>query len=183
MSYVKTYNPGQIRMDLPTANYIHELPLLSFSDIHGAVNLSLVFNYAMKAEGSNPYNIAPGYKLNLQKRLIIENGIPIKFQDESGKYVDLIGATSPYTFDDDSQRILRTTGDIITPYVIENPDFSTEKYNSSGLIIYAVDKYGTTVLTYTYSNNKLASILYRGNKIIQFSYYSDNNQLEYITFN
>ena len=183
MSYVKTYNPGQIRMDLPTANYIHELPLLSFSDIHGAVNLSLVFNYALKAEGSNPYNIAPGYKLNLQKRLIIENGIPIKFQDESGKYVDLIGATSPYTFDDDSQRILRTTGDNITPYVIENPDFSTEKYNSSGLIIYAVDKYGTNVLTYTYSNNKLASILYRGNKIIQFSYYSSNNRLEYITFN
>ena len=105
MSYVKNLAPGQIRMDLPTANYIHELPLLSFSDIHGAVNLSLIFNYAMKAEGSNPFNIAAGYKLNLQKRLILENNVPVQFQDESGKCIDLIGEGFPYTFDDDCKLV------------------------------------------------------------------------------
>ena len=86
MSFVKNYDPGQIRMDLPTANYIHELPLLSFADLHGTLNLSLVFNYRMKQERGNLFNIAAGYKLNLQKRLIMENNIPKMLLEEDGKY-------------------------------------------------------------------------------------------------
>ena len=44
MSYVKSYDVGQIKLDLPRANHIHELSLLSFSDVQNTVNLSLVFN-------------------------------------------------------------------------------------------------------------------------------------------
>ena len=43
MAYVKNHNPGKITMDLPKANYIYELPLLSVGDIHGAVNVSLIW--------------------------------------------------------------------------------------------------------------------------------------------
>ena len=190
MFYVKNYNPGQIRMDLPTANYIHELPLLSFSDIHGAVNLSLVFNYEMKARAddsdsnanANPFNIAPGYKLNLQKRLVMENNVPVQFQDESGKCIYLIGDDFPYTFDDDSQRILRATGNSITPYIIENPDFSAEKYFANGMIASVSDKYGTEVLLYEYNvDGNKDRITYRGNKIVTLNY--SNAVLSTITFN
>ena len=181
MFYVKNYNPGQIRMDLPTANYIHELPLLSFSDIHGSVNLSLVFNYAMKAESSNPFNIAAGYKLNLQKRLIMENNVPVQFQDESGKCVDLIGDGFPYVFDDDSQRILRATGNSLTPYIVESADFSTEKYYANGMIASVIDKYGIEVLTYEYDlDDGRDEITYRGAKIITLYYGSSG--LSAITF-
>ena len=77
MSYVKTCNPGQIRMDLPTANYVYELPLLSFADIHGSMNLSLIFNQKMKEDEANPFLLTAGYKLNVQKMLEIENNIPV----------------------------------------------------------------------------------------------------------
>lgn len=30
MAYVKNYNPGQIKLDLPSANYIYEMPLFIF---------------------------------------------------------------------------------------------------------------------------------------------------------
>ena len=110
MSYVKNYNVGQIQLDLPTSNYIHEFPLLSFADIHGNVNLSLVFNYGLRAESSNPFNIAAGYKLNMQKRIVMRNSAPTAFQSESGKVVALNSADTRYAFDDDTQRIIRRTG-------------------------------------------------------------------------
>ena len=43
-NYVKKYDVGQIKLDLPYANYIHELPLLSLSDIKRSLELSIVFN-------------------------------------------------------------------------------------------------------------------------------------------
>ena len=126
MSYVKNYNPGQIRMDLPTANYIYELPLLSFGDIYGNISLSMVFNRQMKAEGNNQYNIAAGFKLNLQKKLTVENGKPVRIQDANGNFVDVIGTSSPFSLDDDSQRIIRLSG---TTYTLENADMSKEVYD------------------------------------------------------
>ena len=59
-TYVKKYGVGQIKLDLPYANYIHELPLLSFGDIQHTVNLSLVFNHARYTEeaedNKNPFS-------------------------------------------------------------------------------------------------------------------------------
>ena len=179
MSYVKNYNVGQIQLDLPTSNYIHELPLLSFADIHGNVNLSLVFNYGLKAENSNPFNIAAGYKLNMQKRIVMSNSAPTAFQNESGKVVDLNSADTCYSFDDDTQRIIRRTD---SAYEIENLDFSKELYDHEGNIIEAYDKYGALVLSYAYdSNDKLISITYRNDKTISFTYDS-NNRLNSITY-
>ena len=121
MSYVKNYNVGRIQLDLPTSNYFHELPLISFGDIHGSVNLSLVFNYGMKAQGGNPYSIAAGYKLNLQKRLIMSDGVPSAFQGGNGKIINLNRTGDIYTFDDDTQRIIRSSDD---GYELENSDYS-----------------------------------------------------------
>ena len=83
MSNVKNYDVGQINLDLlnsntleepPYVQYTHELPLLSLGDVLHNMNLSLVFNYERyrdeKANGKNPFFIAPGFKLNLHKRLI-----------------------------------------------------------------------------------------------------------------
>ena len=179
MSYVKNYNPGQIRMDLPTANYIYELPLLSFGDIYGNISLSMVFNRQMKAEGNNQYNIAAGFKLNLQKKLTVENGKPVRIQDANGNFVDVIGTSSPFSLDDDSQRIIRLSG---TTYTLENADMSKEVYDQNGRIAHVCNKYGDIVLAYTYdATGKLTSIEYRGSKRINFSYNASNN-LSKITY-
>ena len=179
MSYVKNYNLGQIRMDLPTANYIYELPLLSFGDIYGNISLSMVFNRQMKAEGNNQYNIAAGFKLNLQKKLTVENGKPVRIQDANGNFVDVIGTSSPFSLDDDSQRIIRLSG---TTYTLENADMSKEVYDQNGRIAHVCNKYGDIVLAYTYdATGKLTSIEYRGSKRINFSYNASNN-LSKITY-
>ena len=48
-NYVKKYNLGNIMVNLPYNSYIHELPLLSFSDYRNSVNISLVFNKRLKS--------------------------------------------------------------------------------------------------------------------------------------
>ena len=55
MLYINKYDVGNIQLDLPSPNYYHFLPLLSFSDIHGSLNLSIVFNYGMYKENYNFY--------------------------------------------------------------------------------------------------------------------------------
>ncbi|MGM9631814.1 MAG: hypothetical protein ACI3XL_01820, partial [Eubacteriales bacterium] len=196
MSYVKNYDVGQIQLDLPTSNYIHELPLLSFGDVQHTINLSLVFNYARKAAGEKSFHIANGFKLNMQKKLHIVDDY-IQYEDESGKLINLTAYGDVYTFDDDSQRILRRTeipvgppiGGSITPglavtlydYTVEYPDYSKEEYDYNGYITGVYDKYGTKFLSYTYSGTKLTAITYRGEKIISFTY-DGNNRLESITY-
>ena len=199
MSYVKNYNVGQTKLDLPYANYIHELPLLSFGDAQHTINLSLVFNQQRKAAGDNSFNIASGFKLNMQKKLII-SGDSISYQEESGKIINLTAFGDVYTFNDDSQRILRRTemlvappiggggsiiggsiiGGSITPtiteyeYVVEYPDYSKEEYNSNGYITGVYDKYGTKFLSYSYDGTKLTDITYRNTKNIELKYDSSN---------
>ena len=175
MCYVKKYDVGQIKVDLPYANYIHELPLLSIGDVKHNINLSLVFNYNRYKEesenGSNPFFIAPGYKLNLQKRLTNDDqGNPTKAQEANGEFIDLNRIyADTFTFRDESQRILRIIEHTIKPlpgmneeygaafydYEIESPDFSKEKYDESRKIVATYDKYGgTAALTYGYNSDK-----------------------------
>ena len=180
MSYVKNYNVGQILLDLPTPNYFHELPLLSFGDVHGSVNLSLVFNYGLKAKNSNLYSIAAGYKLNLQKRIMMSNGIPSEIQAETGKTITLNKTNSLYCLDDDTQRVLRLNNG---GYELENADYSKEIYDSTGKITAVYDKYETLLLSYSYdSSDKLVSITYRNAKTITLSYDSAGC-LSAITYN
>ena len=89
-NYVKKYNVGNIMMDLPYNSFIHELPLLSFSDFRNGVVLSLVYNQKLKLDGINEFNIEAGYKLNIQKKIIIENNVLKKLIDTNGKYVELL---------------------------------------------------------------------------------------------
>ena len=180
MSYVKNYNVGQTKLDLPYANYIHELPLLSFGDVQHTINLSLVFNQQRKAAGDNSFNIASGFKLNMQKRIVKSNGEPVQFEEADGRHVELTYTCGVYTFDDKTQRILRSTS---TGYEIEYPDFSKETFNSNGYITGVYSKYDQTTpfLTYGYTNGRLTSIVYRGTKTITLAYNS-SNKLSSITY-
>ena len=178
-NYVKKYDMGEIKLDLPYANYIHELPLLSFGDVLHTFDLSLVFNYENK--NVNPFFIANGYQLNLQKRIIESTNVTlqIKFQDGAGKSVYLTdNSNGIYTFPDDSQKILRR---INSGYVLEYSDFSKEFYNSDGYITAVCDKYSDTpFLTYTYDESgRLISISY-GDKIIALQY--NSNKLAKISY-
>ncbi len=135
-TYVKRYDVGNIRLDAPYAHFIYELPLLTFGDIQHTIGLSLVFN--SRLSGSNEFNMSNGYKLNLQKRLIMSSsGSPSSYEDGGGSICELISmGNGKYTFDDDSQRILRTSG---TSYVLEYPDYSKETFNSDGKIVSITD--------------------------------------------
>ena len=202
-NYVKKYDVGQIKLDLPYANYIHELPLLSFGDVQHTINLNLIFNYQRKVENNNPFHIAPGFQLNLQKQIIKDpnTNIPKEFQDEFGKKITLMDQDNGvFTFKDDSQRILRrvvTSNNapsipgsdiqmsdgisVIVNYYLEYPDGSKEKYTQEGFLIAVYDKYSddNALFTYTYEHEKLSAITYNG-KTIGFSYAPDN--LSVITY-
>ena len=214
MNCVKKYDVGQIKLEpycisdldeLPLfVYYTHELPLLSFGDVQHTVNLSLVFNYAgyrtEKRDDSHPFFIAPGYKLNLQKHLLYDaNGLPTALVEESGKTVGLMQAFGGvFTFDDESQRILRRKersqkpllpgGNIdygagpLYDYIVEYPDFSKEKYNESGRITAVYDKYSSSAfLTYSYNGyGQLTAITFRGSKTITLDYAA--NRLKHITY-
>lgn len=178
MLYINKYDVGNIQLDLPSPNYYHFLPLLSFSDIHGSLNLSIVFNYGMYKENYNFYNIAPGYKLNLEKTIIINNNELKSFQNENGIIVNLNNNDDVYTFEDETKRIIRKNNNT---YELENPDFSKEIYNSLGKIIKTYDKYDVLILSYDYdSTGKLIKITYRDTYVITLTY--SNNSLSKITY-
>lgn len=192
MSYVKNYDVGQINVDLlhtiaidepPFVQYTHELPLLSFGDVQHNMNLSLVFNYERyrdeKANNKNSFFIAPGFKLNVHKRLIYNQNVLASFQGEDGRIIDMKAFGNTYTFDDESQRILRKAQSVLT---VEQPDFSKETYNSEGRITATYDKYGNVVLSYAYNTSgQLTSVTFRGSKTVTFGYAS--NRLNSITYN
>ena len=181
-TYVKKYDVGQIKLDLPYAHYIHELPLLSFGDIQHTINLSLVFNSERKKKEDNSFSIADGFKLNLQKRIVFDQcaNRPIALIDATGKYVVLYhNEGDVYTFGDDSQRILRK---ISNTYEVEYPDFSKETYNQNGYITATFDKYSANaLLTFSYTvGDRLSSINYGGNKVISFTY--EANRLASVSY-
>ena len=142
---VKSYNVGEINLDLPSRQFVHELLLFSFSDIYQSVNVSLIFNSLLKENGTNPFNITSGFKLNLQKRIIYEES-KIFVQDELGKIEEAYGSNNIYTLGDESKRIIRKKlVDSAIIYEIEYYDYSKEVYNSAGKIITTYDKYDTII--------------------------------------
>ncbi len=191
-SYVKKYGVGNIKIDPVNTSFIYELPLLSFKDIQHTVNLGLVYNRQMKTDSeTNPFNIAQGLKLNVQKRLIISDEETVThLQDETGAKIELTKITEElYAFADSSQRILRRNvvtleetlpGSGIIPdiqgelyeYTVEYPDYSKEKYNGLGKIEAVYDKYNgdTPYLSFAYTNGILTSVTYRGEKEITLQY-------------
>ena len=171
-NYEKNYSVGQIRLDAPYAHFLYTLPLLSFSDAQHAIDLSLVYQSKMT---DNPFNIANGYKLSLQKRIVLSGNRPYRYEDGNGTAVDLNRFSDKYAFDDGSYRFIRTvTDEGNTEYVLENPDYSTETFNSYGNIVSIKDKYGNNVLSFQYFlayPTKLWKVTYKNtNKTIDFSY-------------
>ena len=172
-NYIKNYSVGQIRLDAPYAHFLYQLPLLSFSDVQHAIDLSLVYQSKMTdnifgiAE-DNIFGIAEGYKLSLQKKLIIpENSVnPTHYMGDNGSITELFTYGSSgfevYAFNDNSKRILRKTS---SGFTLENPDNSKEFFSVSGNILNVIDKYGNTLLTYEYetinSKEVLTRVIYR----------------------
>ena len=175
MAYVKGFNPGQLCLDLPSSNYYYELPLFSFGDTHGSIGVSLAFNYSEYSKANNDFLFAPGYKLNLQKKIRLNGGTPDYYVNEYGKAIGLVervygDATVLYTFLDKSKRVLRPTS---VGYNVEYPDGSKEIFNINGGIQFFVNKYNETVLTYSYNGaGRLTSVVYYTNKIINIAYAS-----------
>ena len=181
MAHVKTYDPGQFSLDLPTSNYLYELPLFSINDFYGGFSLTLVYNYDAGENNNNHFDMRTGYKLNLQKRLLFSDNHPYKYVDASYKIKSLIeNPNFVFTFDDDSQRILREN--VNGGYEVEYPDGSKEIFDPGGYITNAVDKYNSTVFAYAYdSEHKITAITYRSDKTITFTYNS-LNQIESTTY-
>lgn len=174
MSYVKNYDVGITRIDNTYKHYVHELPLLSFGDARNTFNLSLVFHSGLT---SNPFHIANGYKLNIQKRIIFAGNVPQSYEDGYGTLVTLNKFGDKYAFDDGSQRIIRL---INGQYVLENPDYSTETFDPSGNILLVKDKYSNTILSYVYYSGKLVLVTYKGKKSLIIGY--SNNAIAHINY-
>ena len=188
-NYEKNYSVGQIRLDAPYAHFLYTLPLLSFSDAQHAIDLSLVYQSKMT---DNPFNIANGYKLSLQKRLIIpENSEnPTHYIENIGRKVNLFtygsSGSEVYAFNDNSKRILRKNA---TGFILENSDYSREIFDTSRNVLEIIDKYGNSVLTYEYDTNhsNLVRIIYRKSlltsagsykKVIDITYNSSGQMSE-----
>ena len=177
MSYVKNYDVGNVRIDEPHTHFIHELPLLSFSDVQHTIGLSLIFRSRLM---NNAFNISEGYKLNLHKRLVLTpSDIPAFLEDGNGTICPLSCYGDRFMFQDGSQRIIRRIG---STYVLENPDYSKETYDSYGRIKTVCDKYGNVYLTYQYSDGKLETITYRNNKVININYFESVGMVESIQY-
>lgn len=131
MENVKKYKIGQIEIkpndrgsshEPPFVNYTYEQTLFSIKSVYREVDVSLVFNYGNYREetekGATAFFISAGYKLNLQKRLIYDrNDALTHFQGEDGKLVTLERFGNVFTFNDESQRILRRTEQIKKPVI------------------------------------------------------------------
>lgn len=174
MSYVKNFEVGNVRLDTPNKHIVHELPLLSFGDARNTFALSLIFQSKLT---TNPFYIANGYKLSLQKRIILSDGYPQSYEDGNGTLTKLNRFVDKYAFDDGSQRFIRL---INGQYILENPDYSTETFTTDGRILSVKDKYGNTILNYSYSVDKLISVVYKGTKTVTFGY--SGSALQYIQY-
>ena len=176
MSYVKNFEVGNVRLDTPNKHIVHELPLLSFGDARNTFALSLIFQSKLT---TNPFYIANGYKLSIQKRIIVVNSVPQSYEDGNGSLIKLNSCYSnKYAFDDGSMRFIRL---IDNKYVLENPDYSKEIFAEDGRLFSVIDKYGNTILSYTYSAERLISVKYKDSKTVTFGYNS-NGMLQTIEY-
>jgi hypothetical protein len=188
-NYIKNYGVGQVTLDAPYAHFLYQLPLLSFSDVQHAIDLSLVYQSKMT---DNLFHIAGGYKLSLQKQLIIpENSEnPTHYIEDIGRKVNLFtygsSGSEVYAFNDNSKRILRKNA---SGFILENSDYSREIFDTNGNVLEIIDKYGKSVLTYEYdsNNSNLIRIIYRKSlltstgsykKVIDITYNSSGQMSE-----
>ena len=174
------YSVGSIALADPYFDYVHTLPLVTFSDVKNTVELALVYNSQIAT--SNYFNIADGYKLNLQKK-IVETSTGLSLLDSNGLMIKCNPATNQtaysatvYALNDDSHRILRR---ITSGFELEYPDYSKECFDSNGKQTSSFDKYGEEIFRFVYNGNWLSSIIYRPEvstsyKVLSFTPNSQN---------
>ena len=111
-NFNKKCNAGSIVLASPYFEYVYSLPLVSFGDAKGSVELGIVYNSQLAS--SNLFNIANGFKLNLQKKLIFNNGKVSHIIDSNGLQIACNEATNgannygqrAYALNDESQSSL-----------------------------------------------------------------------------
>ena len=179
-TYNKKYSIGSISLAEPYFDYVHTLPLVTFSDVKNTVELALVYNSQIAT--NNYFNIADGYKLNLQKKidetstglfLLDSNGLMIKCNPATNQTAS---SATVYALNDDSHRILRR---ITSGFELEYPDYSKEYFDSDGKQTSSFDKYGEEIFRFVYNGNWLSSIIYRPEvstsyKVLSFTPNSQN---------
>ena len=181
------YSVGSIALAEPYFDYVHTLPLVTFSDVKNTVELALVYNSQIATD--DYFNIADGYKLNLQKKidetstglfLLDSNGLMIKCNPATNQTAS---SATVYALNDDSHRILRR---ITSGFELEYPDYSKECFDSDGKQTSSFDKYGEEIFRFAHNNSgELTSIVYRPEvgadyKKLEFEYSS--NRLTTITY-
>lgn len=189
-NYNKKYSVGSASLAVPYFDYYHALPLVAFGDVKSNIELSLVYNSMLEEE--NCFNIGDGFKLNLQKKLLI-NGTTIQLIDSNGNKIACNlphnGTASyelpAYSVNDNSHRMLRRTN---TGYVLEYPDFNKEVFDSEGKLIGSIDKYGEEMLRFVYDeDDKLTSIVYRPGvsvayKVLSFTYDEETSNMASVSY-
>ena len=189
-NYNKKFSVGSASLAVPYFDYYHALPLVAFGDVKSNIELSLVYNSMLEEE--NCFNIGDGFKLNLQKKLLI-NGTTIQLIDSNGNKIACNlphnGTASyelpAYSVNDNSHRMLRRTN---TGYVLEYPDFNKEVFDSDGKLIGSIDKYGEEMLRFVYDGGgKLTSIVYRPGvsvsyKVLSFTYDSTTSNMTSVSY-
>ena len=177
------YSVGSIALAEPYFDYVHTLPLVTFSDVKNTVELALVYNSQIATDDYS--NIAGGYKFNLQKMLEFDqqSGQVLYLVDANGLKVVCNPATNQtassatvYALNDDSHRILRR---ITSGFELEYPDYSKEYFDSTGKQTSSFDKYGEEIFRFVYNGNWLSSIIYRPEvstsyKVLSFTPNSQN---------
>lgn len=167
MAYVKNFNPGQILLDLPSANHIYELPLLSFGDVNGSVGISVIYNREFAAMGDQRFGFYMGYKLNLQKKILFSDNSSGNYIDANGKSIPFWRTEGVYLFEDEGARVMVPIG---TSYKVFYPDNSYEIFDQSGRITLMYDKYGHILASLTYgSNGLLTSITIKNKHVVSVS--------------
>ena len=189
-NYNKKFSVGSASLAVPYLDYCHALPLVAFGDVKSNIELSLVYNSMLEEE--NRFNIGDGFKLNLQKKLLI-NGTTIQLIDSNGNKIACNlphnGTASheqpAYSVNDNSHRMLRRTN---TGYVLEYPNFNKEVFDSEGKLIGTIDKYGEEMLRFVYDDDdKLTSIVYRPGvsvsyKVLSFTYDSTTSNMTSVSY-
>ena len=189
-NYNKKFSVGSASLAVPYFDYYHALPLVAFGDVKSNIELSLVYNSMLEEE--NRFNIGDGFKLNLQKKLLI-SGTTIQLIDSNGNKIACNlphnGTASyeqpAYSVNDNSHRMLRRTN---TGYVLEYPDFNKEVFDSEGKLIGSIDKYGEEMLRFVYDeDDKLTSIVYRPGvsvayKVLSFTYDEETSNMASVSY-
>ena len=185
--YVKDYDAGSVVLDVPNIYFIHQKSLCEFGGEKGRTKLDLIFNsrYIKCMEDEQEYkknyfNIIPGLKLNIQKKIISYNEEEAYLIDERGKIIRFYGEENALISENKGEQIMHIGEKEI---VVSDKYNNREVYNLDGNLNAVYGRYGTEPMyTYSYDSGKLISVADSMSRKISLKYNADE-KLEAVTIN